>query len=149
MKVTDYNRIPALIRALPRGIIRGLEELEDGTLEQIDEGFASGQNAMGEDWKPLAPQTIKLKGHDRILRDTEELRNSFEGSVNREQYQLEIAVDNWKAPIHEFGVPDENIPKRAMVRPAARWVETEGIDKHFESALQETTTTTLVTTRGV
>lgn len=149
MKVRDRNRIPAMMRALPKGIVRGLNDLEDGTLEQIDDGFEAGTNAMGEAWQPLHPRTVQLKGHARILRDTEEMRNAFKGDVDAETYTLEIAVDNWKAQYHEFGAADANIPRRSMVRPAARWVEHQGMDDHFETALRTMTGAVLLTSRGV
>jgi len=154
MRVEDHNRIPEVMASLPQGIVHGLRELEDATLEQIDDGFERGEDAMGNNWQPLSPLTVELKRQKgvanptKILVETSELRNSFEGDVDATSYALEVAVDDPKAQYHEFGAPDANIPKRAMVRPAAQWVEHEGMDEHFEPALERTVRESLLTVRG-
>jgi phage gpG-like protein len=55
-------------------------EAQLGPLEKDHgEAFATEQAANGEDWAELAASTIQRKGHDRILRDTGELRSSLAG----------------------------------------------------------------------
>lgn len=130
------NNIDDLKRGIREGIVKGLEALEDGTLDQIDEGFAREQDAMGRDWMRLSPYTVQQKGHDTILYEHGDLRNSFAGDLDAHNYELEIFTDDEKASIHEFGAPDANIPPRPMVKPAADWTQHEGMDEYFVPELQ-------------
>lgn len=148
-RVRDDNRIPQFIAALPRGINRGLEELGDATRDRIDRGFSRGEDALGNDWEPLAPKTIALKGHDAILIEEGDLSTAFDDSVNQEQHQLTVSNSDPKAHIHEFGAPDENIPARPFMEPAAEWVEKEGMDEHFEPTLNKVTGATLLSATQV
>lgn len=43
-------------------------------------GFASQSNPVGSKWKPLAPSTIKRKGHGIILYETGRLKASLTGA---------------------------------------------------------------------
>lgn len=131
----DKNRIPAVLRVLPGAIREGLDELEDETLARIDRGFARGVDAMGNPWQPLSEKTIRLKGHDKILIEEGDLRNSFESSIEPLNYTLEISNDDHTAAIHEFGAMDQNIPARPFMRPAMRWIESQGIETEFADEL--------------
>lgn len=44
--------------------------------DRIDMNFALEQTGTGEAWKPLAPSTVKRKGHDRILVETGAMRTA-------------------------------------------------------------------------
>lgn len=54
------------------------EIVAEDALEVIQDGFSTG--GYGQ-WAPLAPSTLKAKGTDEILVDTELLRNSIVAEV--------------------------------------------------------------------
>lgn len=124
----DTNHIPGMMLAVKLAIADGLRELERDTLEQIDQGFEQGTDAMGRPWAPLSPRTIEQKGHGDILIETGEMREAFYGDLDVDDDVLEIGNTNWKLPIHEFGNWDDNVPARPVLRPAADWVETQGYE---------------------
>lgn len=45
------------------------------------EGFSTQSNPVGRKWKPLAPSTIKRKGHGIILFETGRLKSSLIGAT--------------------------------------------------------------------
>lgn len=136
--VVVENNIDDLAEGIRDGIVAGLESLEQGSLDQIDEGFENEQDAMGNDWAELSPVTVAAKGDDTILFEHGDLRDSFEGDLDVHNYELEVFTDDDRARIHEFGAYDRDpqIPARPMVLPAAMWTEEEGVEEYFVPALQ-------------
>lgn len=134
----DLNRIPQYKQAVRAEIRRALEQSGRETLRRVDRGFDTGQDAMGKPWTPLAPATIRRKGHGTILVDSGDLRDSFtwgiRGTPGRgADYELEIRSDDPKLSYHEFGT--ESIPKRPVLEPAARYLERNAIPDNIADAL--------------
>lgn len=61
------------------------KEVFDHFLNTLEEkhrsGFESQQSPTGEAWRPLAPSTVKRKGHDTILFETGKLKASLTGKA--------------------------------------------------------------------
>lgn len=76
-----------------------------------------------ESWEPLSPRTIELKGHDKILIDSSEMRDSIEWRrVDGGDITVGIHSDapedrNLVALAHEHGVPENNLPARPFIIP--------------------------------
>lgn len=146
---TDVDNTARFLAGLQRGIRRGLDDLGDRTLDQIDTGFAQGTDAMGNEWEPLSPRTIEMKGHGKILIEHGDLRSSFEASVRPFKGQLSIHSADPKLPLHEFGAPDEGIPRRPVLSPAADWIAEEGFDRAFLPALKRATAAAVISSATI
>lgn len=85
------------------------------------EFFVKRRGPDGKKWKKLAKITVKRKGHDQPLVETDEMRKSLlsvggEGHIEESKKKsLLWGTDNWKAAIHQYGVPEKNIPARPWV----------------------------------
>lgn len=136
--VIDSNRIPEYKDALQTEVRNALETAGRETVGRIDRGFESGTDALGNPWEPLAPSTIRRKGHSDILIESGDLRESFRWSItgtpgDSADYELAIGSADPKLPFHEFGT--ESIPKRPVLVPAARYLEIEALPTHMSKAL--------------
>lgn len=135
--VKDRNNIRAAMRALDAGAQAGLEALAEDALEAIDQGFERGTDPLGRAWAPLAPSTVRQKGHSDILVDEGEFRDSFryESSSLRRGARVQIGTDSELAPYHEWGVPENNLPARPILQPTAIHIEEDLIGSVFARAL--------------
>lgn len=74
------------------------EEL--GHLEQLHAGFfASSTGPDGNKWPPLAPSTVKRKGHSTILVETSALK----ASLTQPQAGVRIVIDEPAGTVMSFG----------------------------------------------
>lgn len=121
--VRDKNRIPKAMAVLVIAQNLMLGYLGRRITERIDRGFDSGSDALGRPWRPLAAETIRRKGHGQILVEGGEMRESIEYDVKRGAGRLLITSDSDILPYHEFGVPEEGLPRRPVMQPAAIWAE--------------------------
>ena len=69
-------------------------------------------------WKPLSKQTKKWKikkgySPSKILLNTGQLQNSLSNRVRKNE--LIIAINDERAPDHQFGIKAENLPARPML----------------------------------
>lgn len=117
----DKNRIPRAIAVLAAAEHLMLGYMGRRIVERIDEGFDRGTDALGRPWQPLAPETIRRKGHAQILVDSGDMRRSIDYQVDRGEGKLEVTSDSPLLPYHEFGVPEEGLPRRPVMEPAAIW----------------------------
>lgn len=102
-------------RALEEGAQAGMEQAAEDELEVIEDGFTQGRDALGRPWAQLAPETIRAKGHDRILIDSGDLSQS--GFVQRSPTgSVYLGFSSGLAPIHEYGT--RTIPRRPILAPA-------------------------------
>ena len=137
----DENNTSEVLAALAAGIPAGLAEMGKDGMDQIDKAFDSGRDPMGAPWAPLAESTLRQKGHDTILVDTGDYRDSFEMNVTTSAGLgptggsgiLEIASESDVAKWHEFGT--SRMPARPVLQPTARWLAEQGTDR-FEDHLQ-------------
>lgn len=84
--------------------------------------FSQNRSPGGEPWQPLAPATVKRKGHATILVETGALRHSL---LSRNQYSIRETVIEGRsqgivfgtsrpfASIHQYGT--ERVPQRQHV----------------------------------
>jgi|GEM_PF-7035008 len=120
-KVVDINRIPQLILALDEAQEEYLEHMGKAILEQIDMGFDKGADPLGRPWEPLDPETVARKGHDDILIESGDLRDSFVYHVDKGENAVAIGSNSPLIEFHEYGT--EDIPQRPILQPASIWAE--------------------------
>jgi hypothetical protein len=103
---------------------RGLEQAAEKEQENVESQYDSGADALGRAWTPLAPATIAAKGHDRILYERGDMRNSF---YTKRTGPLSVVFGNSSnlLPYHEYGT--EDIPRRPVLTPAKLHLEQEVI----------------------
>lgn len=130
MTFRDENNFPELYESIDEGMENALTSLAVATNEQIHEGFDFGQDALGNDWKPLKEETIRAKGSSKILIDKGDMRDSVTYEVDEEQLEARVGSNSDILPYHEFGVPENNLPRRAVLGPGAVWAE-KNIDDEF------------------
>lgn len=131
----DRNRIPAYQRALQSALAGMLRDIGDEALEKIDESFEREQTPTGEPWAPLARATIERKGHDTILHETGDLRESFEQEVSWSPVgdkHVVVYTENETMKYHEYGT--ESIPRRPILGPLARYLHREVVGDELETA---------------
>lgn len=137
-RVRDDNDIPQVIAAIEVGIVSGLKILDMETRQAIQRGFDRGTDAMGNEWAPLSPVTIAMQepsaNADRILIDTEAMRNSFDSEIEPGKNRLTIGNDDEKLAYHEFGT--EKIPPRPVMGPGAEYAEKRAFES-FEAAVMD------------
>ena len=73
-----------------------------------------------ENWEPLHPVTIKLKGNDDILLDTDDMVESIDWKKKGNYVTIGVHDDAGsknvvKALVHEHG--NEHVPERAFIMP--------------------------------
>lgn len=125
MKFTDFNRIPGFTRALRPVINRQMAAEIERAHDRMVSNWNKGRDAKGRPWEPLSPETVRQKGHSQILIEEGDMIGSTDHGWSNRSMQGYIAVDDEKAAVHEFGLPDMNIPARPMVGPAGDLVDDE------------------------
>lgn len=131
--VRDDNNIPAAIAGLQLATDRAVEEVAQEMVSKIDEGFDSGQDALGRPWAPLQPETIAQTGPD-ILIDEGDLRESIEYEMVGTAH-ARVKSEDSKAVYHEFGVPENNLPARPIFAPAAEYANRDLIETSFDTVV--------------
>lgn len=136
MVANSYNNIPAYKRSLQREMRDQLERTGKQALYRIDQGFAKGQTPTGENWAPLAPGTIRGKGHSRVLVDTGKLRDSFDAMLTErgDTHTLTVFSTDENLKFHEFGT--ETMPKRPVMEPLGRWLDDDALGGNIEDAFE-------------
>lgn len=114
MNVEMWDNFDAVEEAVDEGVKSGLYKAASAELEDAEEAYDAEQTVLGQPWKPLSPVTIANKGHDTILVEEGDMRDS--GFVSREDgMRVNVGFSDWKVPIHEWGT--EDIPARPIVEP--------------------------------
>lgn len=126
----DKNRIPSVIGAIEEGTAEGTKEIAKETVNQIEDGFDNGEDALGNQWEELSDATIRKKGHSQILIEDGELQSSFDYAYDPAETEAIVGTSDPKAQFHEFGVPENGVPARPILRPAAIWIE-----KNYETEM--------------
>lgn len=111
--VRSWERFDAAVDAVESGIDDGLVKAAENELDAAETAYDKEETVLGTPWTPLAPYTIWKKGHDTILVETGEMRDS--GFVEEKDDEVRVGFSDWKVPIHEFGT--EDIPARPIVGP--------------------------------
>lgn len=124
-------------RAIRAGADLGLKKIANETEEQIDEGFDTGHDALGKPWKPLAPSTIRKKGHSQILVDSGHMRESLYSDTNFAGNSAQVGFTDGTIRFHEFGVPENNLPARPVLGPAVTYASNI-TDWKMKSAFDDT-----------
>ena len=112
----DINRIPHATAAIQVGMNRYLDRVGKQTVERIEQGFDGGHDALGREWQSLSPHTIERKGHDQVLFETGELKESFDYDIERGELRIGSSDPNLER--HEFG---RGVPRRPVLQPAVTW----------------------------
>lgn len=115
-KVEDKNRIPELLKAMPKEteqILRHAGAFLEGKIkETIDRGRP--------EWPGLKEATIAHKKSSKTLIDTGAMLNAITHKPEADQNRVLVGIfgeEAVRAAAHEFGAPTRNIPQRAFIRP--------------------------------
>lgn len=111
--VRSWERFDEVVDAVESGVDDGIVQAAEDELEAAEEAYDKEETVLGTPWKPLSPVTIRQKGHDTILVETGDMRDS--GFVDEGDDEVRVGFSDWKVPIHEFGT--EDIPARPIVGP--------------------------------
>ncbi|QLG30174.1 phage virion morphogenesis protein (plasmid) [Halorarum halophilum] len=98
-----------------------LEHLGKAMLEQIDQGFDKGTDALGQPWAELDAETVARKGHSDVLIDSGDFRDSFTYQVDERRNAVAVGSNSPLIEYHEFGTQD--MPRRPILQPASTWAE--------------------------
>lgn len=132
--VEDENNFDAVRDAIDEGLTAGLSELWQDTLRTVLSNMAQGQDALGRQWKPVKPSTLrsrKVRTNDPSpLVDTGEFRADIQSSSEFESEDLIGIIGTTKVygEVHEFGAPEAGIPRRPIFTPAALYAERRADD---------------------
>ena len=124
------------------GAIAGIEVAEDLALKKAGKHLMEEMKRTiyeeTEDWVPLHPLTVMLKGHDKILIDTSEMIESIKWK-KRGDYVTIGVHDNAPndratiALIHEHG--NEDVPARPFIIPT--WErEKKHVERNFKIGIE-------------
>jgi phage gpG-like protein len=129
--VTDDNRIPLAILGIKAAISEGMKEVHEETLDRVDKRWARGQDAMGNDWPPLDPSTIAMKGSTSILIDSGQLRSDVQRSSRYDSKTNTSIITSslGYTGVHEYGMPERGIPARPFLQPAAEYADSQLADE--------------------
>lgn len=109
------NRIPEAIAVLDEAQDEWLEHMGEAMVEQIDQGFDKGEDALGRPWEPLKD------GNGDILIDEGTMRDSIQYQINKEEAAVAVGSSSEYIEHHEFGTG--NLPRRPILQPAMIWAE--------------------------
>lgn len=111
----DTNRMPEAIAVLDEAQDEWIEHLGEAIVEQINQGFDNGEDALGRPWEPL-----KTADGD-ILVDTGEMRDSIGYQMDSDNNIVGVGSSNEYIGYHEFGAG--NLPRRPILEPALTWAD--------------------------
>lgn len=132
VRFLDRDRLPGMIAALRPLLGRSLDNHVEQAYDEMISQWERGNDAMGRSWEPLAPSTIRQKGHDTPLIETRQMIDSADYEVDRGNVQAQITIETEYAGLHEFGAPDLGIPARPILRPTM-----ELVNKNMNSVVRQ------------
>lgn len=119
--IRDIDNTRQIQSAIRAGVDYGLDNVAGNVESRIDSGFETGTDALGRPWVPLAPSTIQKKGHSQILVEEGDMRASLFSEVDSMENRARIGFSDGTIRYHEFGVPENNLPARPVLSPAAEY----------------------------
>lgn len=111
--VNSWDVFDEVADAVEAGIDDGLVQAAEDELDAAETAYDKEETVLGMPWKPLSPVTIAKKGHDTILVEEGDMRDS--GFVEEGEDAVRVGFSDWKVAIHEYGT--ETIPPRPIVGP--------------------------------
>jgi phage gpG-like protein len=132
--VDDENNFDEVRDALDGGLAEGLVELHSETLSRLDENMRNGQDALGRDWKPIQPETLRSRkvrtGNSAPLVDTSNLRGDIQSTseVDTGRLVAVIGTSLVYGAVHEMGAPEAGIPRRPIFAPAGIYARNRAED---------------------
>lgn len=141
-EVIDINNFDQVYEAVDIALDEGMEALHFLTMKRLVRNWKRGKDAMGNPWTPLAPETIRAKGHDDILIDSGTLLSDVQASseYDSDTRTSVITTTTEYGAVHEFGMPERGIPQRSFLQPAAEYANTllpEPITSRLDDELAE------------
>lgn len=115
-KVEDKNRIPELLKSMPKEteeILRHVGAYLEGEIKETIE-------RTRPEWPALKPATIAHKKSSKPLIDTGTMWNAVTHTVSVRTSIVTVGIfgeEAKRAAAHELGAPSRNIPQRAFIRP--------------------------------
>lgn len=118
----DWGKLKKLCNSLDKNIEVEVDKTLESKAEQIQNELISMIENQTGGWTPLDADTVKQKGHSKILYDTGNLVNSIEVLESGDKHIIAFTGGHDRglsnsdlAQIHEYGT--DTIPSRPIVRP--------------------------------
>lgn len=118
----DIKALKRLATSLDKNVVREVKRCMKEQAQEIKEDIQTSIKSQKGNWKPLDSDTIKAKGHNKILLDTGQLVDSITVTENGDNYVVSPTgthtggISNSDlAKLHEYGT--ENMPPRPIFRP--------------------------------
>lgn len=122
----DVDRLTPFIRAFRPMIARQMDSHIEDTYNEMVRNWRDGNNAKGEPWEPLAPETVaKKQGPATPLIETRQMIESATYGTDRGELTGYIAIEDEEGKVlaHENGVPDRGLPARPILGPTKDLLE--------------------------
>jgi hypothetical protein len=119
-RVTVQDNWDEFIDAHDDGLAAFIKEVHEETLDVTLSNMLAGRDAMGRPWQPTQDPE-----DDTPLIDTGEMRRTID-SESRFVRSVPAGIftsDSEYIQFHEFGAPDQNIPKRDILLPALEYAD--------------------------
>ena len=137
MPVSRNDKLDAAEQSIVASFSAGLKSTAEEELKHVEKNWDNGQDALGRSWTPLSAETIRRKGHGRILRERGDMRES--GFVRRKgMLTTEIGFSDPKINLHEFG--GENLPPRKVIEPMKIHLRSGGLKSSLARKIGQTIT---------
>jgi len=146
--VDDENNFDELREGITDGLAAGLVDLHSTVLETTIQNMTDGKDALGNAWVPITPSTLfnsrttRTNSRDPLV-DTGEWRADIVATSDVNPSELTAVIGTTKsfATAHEFGAPEQGIPRRPLFGPAGKLGEQlapeiigEELDSRIEGA---------------
>lgn len=119
VRVWDHNNFPRMIALFRPMLGRFLAQSTQDVFNEMIRNWEMGQDVRGKPWTPISEDTAARKGHATPLIHTRDMINSADFDVDRRNLQSTISIGTEYAAVHEYGAPDQGIPPRPVLGPAA------------------------------
>ena len=115
----SFDRLTPFIKAFRPMLARQLDSHVEDIYDEMIRNWEQGNDATGQAWTPLAPQTIRQKGHSTPLIETRQMIESAQYNTDRKRLNAVISIEDEEGKVltHEYGAPDQGIPARPILKP--------------------------------
>lgn len=136
--ISELGRLVTNLRRLSEIPSRASRKAAEGIAGLIDEQFERSTDPYGAPWAPLAESTIARKGSDKILEETDKLRDGIRVAPTAGA-GVQITSEAEYAGFHQVGREDMParpiLPTRGLPRTWQRIID-DALDDAFDEALR-------------
>jgi len=142
--VEDINNFNEVYEAVDIAVEDGMAAVHELTMQQMLANWESGQDAMGNNWAPLADSTLETATDSTPLIDSGALKADVEAEsyYDADSTTSVIQTDMARGVYHEFGAPEQGLPARPIFGPAGAYAASllpDELDALLDMRLMEAT----------